>query len=184
MCLTLREDGGHAQLQHNNLAAVSVKDALVEKKKKVWKWSCRNMLLLCFTSAHSVKVCWAQSFRAKPSPIMFYTEVITFVCPSHRILTSFLNAAPSFQSVILQGPFFLILRRPFARKNKRRLNLGRFACLNGAVTSARLPAANIKHQPYRFLAVIRPLPGDCITGSSSFTFTVLQTSVSQPFGES
>ena len=36
----------------------------------------------------------------------FYTEVITFVRLSYRILTSFLNAAPSFHSVILQGLFF------------------------------------------------------------------------------
>lgn len=141
-----------------------------------------EMSLLRFTSGFAELSGSEQSRPPSHSP-QFHTEVVTFVCPSYRVLTSFLNAAPSFHSAVLQGPLFfpLILRRPLARKNKSRLDLGRFACLNGAATSARLPAANIKHQPYRFLAVIRPLPGDCITGSSSFMFSGLQTSVFSTF---
>lgn len=72
----------------------------------------------------------------------------------------------------LPRPFLLILRRPLTRKNKSQIESWQSACFSGAVTSARLPAANIKQRPYRFLAVIRPLPGDGTAGSSSCVLTV------------
>lgn len=62
-------------------------------------------------------------------------------------------------------PFLLILRRP--AKTRAWTESWQSACFSAALTSARLPASNMKHRPYRFLAVIRPLPGDGTAGSRS-----------------